>query len=140
MVHFSLQRKTLRRERKRQSRPIALSRAPGLPVFGAQSCGSKPRQRVCAGRLTNCCCERETRKLYDKVKKIFKNYKNLIGLLLVIMLAVALFNLGMSGPICFALVACWQLLQFARSPRVGACFVSVLTDKQITDLTKALNE
>ena len=74
------------------------------------------------------------------MRKIFDNYKNLIGLLLVIMLAVALFNLGMSGPVCFALVACWQLLQFARSPRVGACFVSVLTDKQITDLTKALNE
>ena len=65
------------------------------------------------------------------MRKIFDNYKNLIGLLLVIMLAVALFNLGMSGPVCFALVACWQLLQFAWSPRVGGCFVSVLMDKRV---------
>src|ERR1035437_1351669 len=72
------------------------------------------------------------------MKKIFKNYRNLIGLALVVMLAVALFNLGMSGPVCFALVACWQLLQFARSPRLGACFVATLTDDQVKEFERIM--
>jgi hypothetical protein len=33
------------------------------------------------------------------MRKIFKNYRNLIGLAGVFMLAVAFFNLGMSGPV-----------------------------------------
>jgi HK97 family phage major capsid protein len=74
------------------------------------------------------------------MRKIFKNYRNLIGLALLVMLAVALFNLGMSGPVCFALVACWQLLQLARSPRLGACFVAVMTDAQVTEFTKTLED
>ena len=74
------------------------------------------------------------------MRKIFNKYSDLIGLLLVIMLAVALFNLGMSGPVCFALVACWQLLQFARSPRLGACFTSVLTDAQMKDFERIMRE
>src|ERR1035437_7583902 len=74
------------------------------------------------------------------MKKIFKNYRNLIGLALVVMLAVALFNLGMSGPVCFALVACWQLLQFARSPRLGACFVATLTDDQVKEFERIMRE
>ena len=74
------------------------------------------------------------------MRKIFKNYRNLIGLALVVMLAVALFNLVMSGPVCFALVACWQLLQFARSPRIGACFVAVLTDSQMQEFERIMKE
>lgn len=74
------------------------------------------------------------------MRKIFDNYKNLIGLALVAMLAVALFNLGMSGPVCFALVACWQLLQFARSRRLGACYMAVLTETQIAEFTTILDE
>jgi hypothetical protein len=74
------------------------------------------------------------------VRKIFKNYRNLIGLALVVMLAVALFNLGMSGPVCFALVACWQLLQFARSPRLGACFTATLTDAQMKEFEKIMKQ
>ena len=73
------------------------------------------------------------------MKKIFKNYRNLIGLALVVMLAVALFNLGMSGPVCFALVACWQLLQFARSPRLGACFTAAFTEPQMTEFKRVLD-
>ena len=73
------------------------------------------------------------------MKKIFKNYRNLIGLALVVMLAVALFNLGMSGPVCFALVACWQLLQFARSPRLGACFMATFTEPQMTEFKRVLD-
>src|ERR1019366_3045232 len=73
------------------------------------------------------------------MKKIFKNYRNLIGLALVVMLAVALFNLGMSGPVCFALVACWQLLQFARSPRLGACFTTAFTEGQMTEFKRVLD-
>jgi HK97 family phage major capsid protein len=74
------------------------------------------------------------------VRKIFNKYSDLIGLLLVIMLAVALFNLGMSGPVCFALVACWQLLQFARSPRLGACFMAVVTEGQIGDAVRIIKD
>src|ERR1039458_994271 len=74
------------------------------------------------------------------MRKIFKNYRNLIGLAGVVMLAVALFNLGMSGPVCFALVACWQLLQFARSPRLGACFMAAMTEAQLNDFSKLLKE
>src|ERR1039457_292273 len=73
------------------------------------------------------------------MRKIFRNYRNLIGLALVVMLAVALFNLGMSGPVCFALVACWQLLQFARSPRLGACFTAALTEGQMTEFKRVLD-
>jgi len=62
-----------------------------------------------------------------------KRYKNLIGLLLVIMLAVALFNLGVSSPVCFALVACWQLIQFARSRRPGYCFTTALSPEQLKE-------
>ena len=74
------------------------------------------------------------------MRKIFKNYKNLIGLALVVMLAVALFNLGMSGPVCFALVACWQLLQFARSPRLGACYTTTLSDAQMKEFERIMKE
>jgi HK97 family phage major capsid protein len=75
------------------------------------------------------------------MKKTFKTYRNLIGLLLVIMLAVALFNLGMSGHACFALVACWQLLQFANSKgyRRGVCRAAVLTPEQVTEFTRCLD-
>jgi HK97 family phage major capsid protein len=72
--------------------------------------------------------------------KIFDNYKNLIGLLLVVVLAVALFNLGMSGPVCFALVASWQLLQFARSPRLGACYTGTLTEQQIKEFQRVMDQ
>lgn len=74
------------------------------------------------------------------MRKIFKNYRNLVGLALVVMLAVASFNLGMSGPVCFALVACWQLLQFARSPQLGACFMAVITDAQMKDFERIMKE
>jgi HK97 family phage major capsid protein len=75
------------------------------------------------------------------MNKTFKKYRNLIGLLLVIMLAVALLNLGFSGPVCFAMVAGWQLLQFANSKgyRRGVCRMAVLTDEQISEFTKTLD-
>ena len=72
------------------------------------------------------------------MKKTFKKYRNLIGLLLVIMLAVALVNIGVRGPVCFALVACWQLVQFARSRAPGYCFNTGLTPEQINEFTHIL--
>lgn len=75
------------------------------------------------------------------MNKIFKSYRNLIGLALVVMLAVALFNVGVRGPVYFALVACWQLLQFARSKayRRGVCFATLgLTSEQISEFSKSL--
>src|ERR1039458_5223296 len=74
------------------------------------------------------------------MRKIFKNYRNLIGLAGVVMLGVALFNLGMSGPVCFALVACWQLVQFARSPRLGACYTTTLSDAQMKEFERIMKE
>ena len=68
-----------------------------------------------------------------------KKYKNLIGLLLVIMLAVALFNLGMAAPLCIGMVACWQLVQFARSRKPGYCFTGVLTPEQVKEFETILN-
>jgi HK97 family phage major capsid protein len=72
------------------------------------------------------------------MKKTFKKYRNLIGLLLVIMLAVALVNIGVRGPVCFALVACWQLVQFARSRSPGYCFDTLLAPEQIKELEQIL--
>ena len=67
-------------------------------------------------------------------------YKHLIGLALIIMLAVALFGIGVPAPACFALVACWQLLAFAQSKgyRRGVCFTTVLTPEQIKELDTAV--
>ena len=62
-----------------------------------------------------------------------KHYKNLIGLLLVILLSAALYNLGVRAEVCFAIVAGWQLLQFGRSRKPGYCFNAVLTPEQVKE-------
>jgi hypothetical protein len=61
MGHFSLQRKTLRRERKNQTRPLAGGCDPaGLRSWDRKRCvAQKPRQRVSLGG-TNRCRERAT--------------------------------------------------------------------------------
>ena len=70
-----------------------------------------------------------------------KQYRNLIGLLLAIMLAVALFNLNVPGPVCVSLVAAWQLMAFAQSKayRRGQCFITALTPEQVTEFSRILD-
>ncbi|MCX6924553.1 MAG: phage major capsid protein [Verrucomicrobia bacterium] len=68
----------------------------------------------------------------------FKKYRNFIGLALIIMLAVALVNLGMSLDLGLFMVASWQLLQFARSRRPGYSFSTVLTPEQIAEFQQIL--
>ena len=63
----------------------------------------------------------------------------MIGLLLVVMLAVALFNLGAPGAVCITLVASWQLLQFARSRQPGYCFTTALTPEQLKEFEGILS-
>ena len=72
------------------------------------------------------------------MKKTFKKYRNLIGLALVVMLAIALVNIGVAWPIGVALVGCWQLVQFARSKAYGACFNTVLTKEQTDEMQSIL--
>ncbi|MEN6533039.1 MAG: phage major capsid protein [Bryobacteraceae bacterium] len=70
-----------------------------------------------------------------------KRYKNLIGLALIIVLAVGLYQLGMSAVVCALGVGCWQLMQFAQSKayRKGVCFTTVLTPEQIKEFETILN-
>ena len=68
-----------------------------------------------------------------------KKYRNLTGLLLVIALAVALFAVGVPGPLCLAMVACYQLVQFARSRAPGFCFTAALTPEQVTEFSRLLD-
>ena len=70
-----------------------------------------------------------------------KRYKNIVGLLLVSLMAVALCQMGMSVSLGIGLVFSWQLIQFAQSKayRRGACFTTVLTPEQITEFTRILD-
>ncbi len=74
------------------------------------------------------------------MKSLFKNYYNLIGLALICLLSIALFNLGSPAPLCFLLVALWQISQFAMSKRCGVCFTSMLTPEQVREFEGILQE
>ncbi len=73
-----------------------------------------------------------------KMRKFFNNYRHLSALLAVVILAVALCNLGMSAVRGFGLVACWQLIQFAMSHKPGVCFISALTPEQVREFSEIL--
>jgi HK97 family phage major capsid protein len=60
---------------------------------------------------------------------------------MVILFAVGLANLNLIQPVtAFFIVVCWQLVEFARSPRVGACFMAVATGAQIDDAVKIVKD
>ena len=67
-----------------------------------------------------------------------KRYRNLIGLALMIVLAVALVNVGLSPVVGALLVGTWQLVQFARSRKPGFCFTSALTPEQVKEFETLL--
>src|ERR1043166_7361430 len=68
-----------------------------------------------------------------------KRYRHLFGLLCVIGIAFALFMLGLPAPGAFAIVALWQLSQFAMSKRPGGCFTTALTPEQLKEFQDILN-
>ena len=73
------------------------------------------------------------------MRQFFEKYRHLAALVMVVILAVGLASLNVIQPAtALVIVGCWQLLQFARSPRVGACFVGMLTDAQVKEFQDCL--
>ena len=80
------------------------------------------------------------------MKPFFKQFKHLIGLALIVALAFAVFMLGLSLGVpdkglatALAIVAVYQLSQFAMSKRCGMAFTTVLTPEQIKEFEGAVN-
>lgn len=72
------------------------------------------------------------------MKKTLKQFKHLIGLGLVLLLAVSGALLGVLSPaVALALVVLWQLSQFAMSRRCGMAFNTVLTPEQVQEFTES---
>src|ERR1035441_446650 len=75
------------------------------------------------------------------MRNLFSKYRHLTSLVMVILFAVGLANLNVIQPVtAFFIVACWQLVQLAKSPRVGACFVIGATPAQIDDAVKIVKD
>ena len=75
------------------------------------------------------------------MRNLFSKYRHLASLVMVILFAVGLANLNLIQPVtAFFIVVCWQLVEFARSPRVGACFMAVATGAQIDDAVKIVKD
>ena len=75
------------------------------------------------------------------MKKFLKKYKHTISLLAVVAIAFCFVMLGAPIAAGIAIVALWQLSQFAKSKRCGVCFTTVLTPEQVKefgDICKAL--
>lgn len=73
------------------------------------------------------------------MRNLLSKYRHLASLVMVILFAVGLANLNVIQPaMAFFLVACWQLVALAKSPRVGASFMAVLTDAQIKEFEQSL--
>src|SRR5689334_7204795 len=72
------------------------------------------------------------------MKSWFKRFHQLIGLACIIGVAFALFMLGLPAPIAFAIVALWQLSQFALSNLPGFCFTTALTPEQLKEFQTIL--
>ncbi len=74
------------------------------------------------------------------MKPFHRKYKNLIELALVSSLAIVLGMLGLPVIGVVAVIACYQLYAFARSPRAGLCYAGALTPEQIKEFESILNE
>jgi HK97 family phage major capsid protein len=69
-----------------------------------------------------------------------KRFKHLGALLAVMLLAFALYTLGIiSLPAALVAIGCWQLAALARSPRCGICYVAALTPEQIQEFTTIMD-
>jgi HK97 family phage major capsid protein len=76
------------------------------------------------------------------INTTMKRYKHLGGLLAIILLAFALVQLGMPGPVAIFLVGLWQLSQFAMSRPLAwgpHCFTTVLTPEQLKEFGTILD-
>ncbi len=75
------------------------------------------------------------------MRNLFSKYRHLASLVMVVLFAVGLANLNVIRPMtAFLIVACWQLVQLAKSPRVGACFMAVITDAQAKEFENIIRE
>jgi HK97 family phage major capsid protein len=75
------------------------------------------------------------------MRDLFKQYRHLASLVMVVLFAVGLANLNLIQPVtAFFIVVCWQLAAFARSPQVGACFMAAVTEGQIGDAVKVIDD
>src|ERR1039458_6990494 len=75
------------------------------------------------------------------MRNLLSKYRHLASLVMVILFAVGLANLNLIQPVtAFFIVACWQLVAFAQSPQVGACFVAALTEAQLIEFSRLMKE
>jgi HK97 family phage major capsid protein len=76
------------------------------------------------------------------MKKFLSRYRHLTALLAVLVMCFAMFMLGAPACVCFAIVACWQLAQLARSkPRRGYVYETIgLTAEQIKEFETLLKD
>jgi HK97 family phage major capsid protein len=77
----------------------------------------------------------------NKMLKL-KSYRNLIHLAAVIVVAIALAQLGAPALVCAMIVGCYQLAQFAQSRgyRRGHVCIAALTEEQIKEFEKICGE
>lgn len=75
------------------------------------------------------------------MKKFLKKFHHTICLLAVVLLAFCLAMLGVPAVVCFAVVACYQLLQFAMSKKCGVLYTTPLfTPEQLKEFDNMLGE
>jgi hypothetical protein len=76
-----------------------------------------------------------------KIKmKIFRKYKHLAALLVVLTMAACLVLAGAPLTLGIAIVGLWQLSQFAMSQRMAICYISGLTPEQSAEFQSILLE
>lgn len=75
------------------------------------------------------------------MNRFLKRYRHLTALLAIVICAVALIALGAPVASGVAIVALWQLSQFAMSkPRRGFCYISALTEDQVCEFQDILRD
>src|SRR5579859_7115847 len=76
------------------------------------------------------------------MKKTLKQYRHLLSLAAVIILAICLALIGVPPLFCAAMVGVYQLIQFAQSKgyRRGHVCMAVMTDEQIKEFEKICGE
>ena len=74
------------------------------------------------------------------MKKFLNKFKHLTSLACVVGIAACLALLGAPVVLCVAIVACFQLVQFAMSKKCGALYTGVLTPEQVKEFDNILKE
>jgi len=99
----------------------------------------KKLRRVCVA-ITNRWPEPSALKLLKIKMKIFRKYKHLAALLVVLTMAACLVLAGAPLTLGIAIVGLWQLSQFAMSQRMAICYISGLTPEQSAEFQSILLE